>query len=260
MPNHARRWSPVSHLAESPTWGCIDLGLGCAPGTDGIDDHTAAPRPPRKPRTTSREVTEPAPARSGPARPASPPPPAPTPMPIRILGFEPRSRPASPPERGLPWLPSPPTSRAAPAAAGHRAVPSRGSARRRYLDKPYVIIGVPLVASRRLTTGSEYLHSSYPTRCSASLTGNRRRLQPPVEHHGYGLHPEAIALAIGDSLPLAVIGGPETGPGRPRPLSPRSPTPTTFMVVLRHLRLLTCASRAPRHRRRGDEGSSLPRR
>ena len=55
---------------------------------------------------------------------------------------------------------------------------------------------------------AEFLASSNYQRVLGILTGNRRRLQPPVEHFMESLRPEERA-AIGDFLAAAVVGGPE---------------------------------------------------
>ena len=75
------------------------------------------------------------------------------------------------------------------------------------LAEPYVIIGVPLIAAPT-DDEAEYLASSNYQRVLGILTGNRRRLQPPIENFMAGLRPEERA-AIGDFLAAAVIGGPE---------------------------------------------------
>ena len=75
------------------------------------------------------------------------------------------------------------------------------------LDKPYLIIGVPLIAAPT-DEEAEYLASSNYQRVLGILTGNRRRLQPPIENFMAGLRPEERA-AIGDFLAAAVTGGPE---------------------------------------------------
>ena len=69
------------------------------------------------------------------------------------------------------------------------------------------LIGVPLIAAPT-DDEAEYLASSNYQRVLGILTGNRRRLQPPIENFMAGLRPEERA-AIGDFLAAAVIGGPE---------------------------------------------------
>ena len=74
------------------------------------------------------------------------------------------------------------------------------------LAEPYVVIGVPLIAAPT-DEEAEYLASSNYQRVLGILTGNRRRLQPPVDNFMAGLRPEERA-AIADFLAAAVIGGP----------------------------------------------------
>ena len=74
--------------------------------------------------------------------------------------------------------------------------------------KPYVAIGVPLIAAPT-DDEAEYLASSTYQRVLSILTGNRLSLQPPVENYAARLQPQERA-AIGDFLAAAVIGGPDT--------------------------------------------------
>ena len=74
--------------------------------------------------------------------------------------------------------------------------------------KPYVAIGVPLIAAPT-DDEAEYLASSTYQRVLSILTGNRISLQPPVENYAARLQPQERA-AIGDFLAAAVIGGPDT--------------------------------------------------
>jgi len=68
--------------------------------------------------------------------------------------------------------------------------------------KPYVAIGVPLIAAPT-DDEAEYLASSTYQRVLSILTGNRISLQPPVENYAARLQPQERA-AIGDFLaPLA---------------------------------------------------------
>jgi luciferase family oxidoreductase group 1 len=76
------------------------------------------------------------------------------------------------------------------------------------LAKPYVVIGVPLIAAPT-DDEAQYLASSTYQRVLGVLTGRRTRLKPPVENFVEQLHPQERA-AIGDFLAAAVIGGPET--------------------------------------------------
>ncbi|MBY0412163.1 MAG: LLM class flavin-dependent oxidoreductase, partial [Burkholderiaceae bacterium] len=74
--------------------------------------------------------------------------------------------------------------------------------------KPYVAIGVPLIAAPT-DEEADFLASSTYQRVLGILTGDRRRLLPPVANYTEGLHPQERA-AIGDFLAAAVIGGPDT--------------------------------------------------
>ncbi|WP_087747505.1 MULTISPECIES: LLM class flavin-dependent oxidoreductase [unclassified Acidovorax] len=74
--------------------------------------------------------------------------------------------------------------------------------------KPYVAIGVPLIAAPT-DAEAEFLASSTYQRVLGILTGDRSRLLPPVENFAASLQPQERA-AIGDFLAAAVIGGPDT--------------------------------------------------
>jgi luciferase family oxidoreductase group 1 len=75
------------------------------------------------------------------------------------------------------------------------------------LAEPYVAIGVPMIAAPT-DEEAQYLASSTYQRVLGILTGDRRRLQPPV--HGF-LHaqPPEARVAISDFLAAGVIGGPD---------------------------------------------------
>lgn len=75
------------------------------------------------------------------------------------------------------------------------------------LAKPYVAIGVPLIAAPT-DDEAQFLASSIYQRVLGIIRGDRRRLQPPVEHFTEQLHPQESA-AINDFLAAAVIGGPD---------------------------------------------------
>jgi luciferase family oxidoreductase group 1 len=74
------------------------------------------------------------------------------------------------------------------------------------LSKPYVSIGVPVLAAPT-DDEAEYLASSTYQRVHGIITGNRRRLQPPVENFLPSLPPQEQA-AIQDFLGAAIIGSP----------------------------------------------------
>ncbi len=184
----------------------IDLGLGRAPGTDGVTMRAL-----RRDRVETeddfpREVAE-LQQLLGPAQPGQrvvAVPGAGTHVPIWILGSSLFSAHLAA-ERGLPY-----------AFASHFAPRQLLQAITLYrskfqpsavLDKPYVMIGVPVMAAPT-DEEAEFLASSNYQRVLGILTGNRRRLQPPVEHFMESLRPEERA-AIGDFLAARVVGGPE---------------------------------------------------
>ena len=74
------------------------------------------------------------------------------------------------------------------------------------LSKPRVVIGVPLIAAPS-DDEAEFLASSTYQRVLGILTGERKRLQPPVRNFANNLQPQERA-AITDFLAAAVIGGP----------------------------------------------------
>ncbi len=76
------------------------------------------------------------------------------------------------------------------------------------LGKPYVMVGVPLVAATT-DAEAELLASSIYQRVLGILTGKRGSLPPPVPNFLPQLPADARA-AIGDFLGEAVIGGPDT--------------------------------------------------
>ncbi|MFZ2329025.1 MAG: LLM class flavin-dependent oxidoreductase, partial [Rhodoferax sp.] len=76
------------------------------------------------------------------------------------------------------------------------------------LAKPYVAIGVPLVAAPT-DEEAQYLASSIYQRVLGILTGERKKLQPPQQGFVASLT-ERERAAIGDFLGMAVIGGPQT--------------------------------------------------
>jgi luciferase family oxidoreductase group 1 len=78
----------------------------------------------------------------------------------------------------------------------------------RELAKPYVAIGVPLVAAPT-DEEAQFLASSIYQRVLGILTGERKKLQPPTRDFIRSLG-EAECNAIADFLGMAVIGGPQT--------------------------------------------------
>jgi luciferase family oxidoreductase group 1 len=185
----------------------IDLGLGRAPGTDAFTLRALRRNRVETEEDFPREVAQLqqllAPAQAGQRVIATPG--AGTEVPIWLLGSSLFSA-ALAAERGLPYAFA---SHFAPrllqqALAVYRAnfKPSAS------LEKPYVIVGIPLIAAPS-DEEAEYLASSTYQRVLGILTGDRRRLQPPVDNFLSGLHPQERA-AIADFLAAAIIGGPET--------------------------------------------------
>jgi luciferase family oxidoreductase group 1 len=76
------------------------------------------------------------------------------------------------------------------------------------LAKPYVAIGVPLVAAPT-DDEAHFLASSIYQRVLGILTGDRKKLQAPIRDFVHSLG-EAERSAIADFLAMAVIGGPQT--------------------------------------------------
>jgi len=76
------------------------------------------------------------------------------------------------------------------------------------LAKPYAIVGVPVIAAPT-DEEAEFLASSTYQRVLGILTGQRSRLQPPVENYAAQLSPSERA-AIGDFLRAGVVGSPDS--------------------------------------------------
>ena len=208
LPNHAPLVvaEAFGTLAELYP-GRIDLGLGRAPGTDGLTMRAL-----RRGRHESEEdfpndVAELqqllAPAQPGQRVIAMPG--AGTQVPIWLLGSSLYSAQLAA-ERGLPY-----------AFASHFAPRMLLQAielyRRNFrpsatLAQPYVIVGVPLVAAPT-DAEAEFLASSNYQRVLGILTGRRVPLQRPVEGFMASLPPH-MQDAIHDFLAAAVIGSPET--------------------------------------------------
>ncbi len=185
----------------------IDLGLGRAPGTD-----QATMRALRRDRTESeddfpRDVAELqrllAPAQDTQRIVAMPG--AGTQVPIWLLGSSLFSAQLAA-QRGLPYAFA---SHFAPRLM-HQAIglyrqlfqPSE------HLSKPYVAIGVPLIAAPT-DEEADFLASSVYQRVLGILRGDRRRLQAPQAHFLARCSPQERA-AIADFLGAAVVGGPDT--------------------------------------------------
>jgi luciferase family oxidoreductase group 1 len=206
LPNHAPLVvaEAFGTLAELYP-GRIDLGLGRAPGTD-----RATMRALRRDRVETeqdfpRDVAE-LQRLLGPAQPGQgivAMPGAGTQVPIWLLGSSLFSAQLAA-QMGLPYAFA---AHFAPRLL-HQALDVYRSLFRpsATLVKPYVIVGVPLIAAPS-DEEAEFLASSTYQRILGILTGDRQRLQPPVEGFMNQLLPQERA-AIGDFLAAAVIGGP----------------------------------------------------
>ena len=208
LPNHAPLVvaEAFGTLAELYP-GRIDLGLGRAPGTDGLTMRALRRDRVETEEDFPRDVAELqrllAPAQPGQRLIAMPG--AGTNVPIWLLGSSLFSAQLAA-ERGLPY-----------AFASHFAPRMLLQAvdlyRRLFkpsatLEKPHVAIGVPLIAAPT-DEEAEFLASSTYQRVLGILTGDRRRLLPPVPDYRAQLAPQERA-AIDDFLAAAVVGGPDT--------------------------------------------------
>ena len=208
LPNHAPLVvaEAFGTLAELYP-GRIDLGLGRAPGTD-----QATMRALRRERTETaddfpQDVAE-LQRLLGPVQPGQrliAMPGAGTNVPIWLLGSSLFSAQLAA-ERGLPYAFA---SHFAPRLLLQAITLYRQNFRpSATLAKPYVTIGVPLIAAPT-DEEAEYLASSTYQRVLGILTGDQRGLLPPVDNFLAQRHPQERA-AIGDFLAAAVIGGPDT--------------------------------------------------
>ena len=208
LPNHAPLVvaEAFGTLAELYP-GRIDLGLGRAPGTDGLTMRELRRDRVETEEDFPRDVAE-LQRLLGPVQPGQrliAMPGAGTQVPIWLLGSSLFSAQLAA-ERGLPY-----------AFASHFAprllLQAVDLYRRLFkpsatLEKPYVVIGVPLIAAPT-DEEAEFLASSTYQRVLGILTGDRRRLQPPLPHFRAQLAPQERA-AVDDFLAAAVVGGPGT--------------------------------------------------
>ena len=185
----------------------IDLGLGRAPGTDAYTMRALRRNQIETEQDFPREVAELldllADARPGQRLVATPG--AGTHVPIWLLGSSLFSAQLAA-ERGLPY-----------AFASHFAPQMMMQAIEVYrgnfcpsatLAKPYLAIGVPLVAAPT-DEEAQFLASSVYQRVLGILTGERKMLQAPVADYASHLS-ERERSAISEFLGMAIIGGPET--------------------------------------------------
>ncbi len=208
LPNHAPLVvaEAFGTLAELYP-GRIDLGLGRAPGTDGLTMRALRRDRIEREDDFPHDVAE-LQHLLGPAEPGQrlvAMPGAGTQVPIWLLGSSLFSARLAA-ERGLPYAFA---SHFAPRLLLQALDVYRSHFRpSETLAKPYVIVGVPLIAAPT-DEEAEFLASSTHRRVLGILRGDRRCLQAPEENFMAGLHPEERA-AIGDFLGAAVIGGPDT--------------------------------------------------
>lgn len=207
LPNHAPLVvaEAFGTLAELYP-GRIDLGLGRAPGTDRLTMHALRRDRIEREDDFPREVAELqrllAPAQPG--QPLLAVPGAGTEVPIWLLGSSLFSARLAA-ERGLPYAFA---SHFAPALLHQALAVYRGNFRpSATLAKPYVIVGVPLVAAET-DDEADFLATSIFQRVLGILRGDRRPLPPPVAGFLAGLSMQEKA-GIGDFLGAAVIGGPD---------------------------------------------------
>lgn len=183
----------------------IDLGLGRAPGTDPLTARALRRNRPDGDEDFAAGVEE-LQALLGPAQPDQrvvAMPGVGTEVPIWLLGSSPFSARLAA-QKGLPY-----------AFASHFAPRYLHESIRLYrrnfrpspaLDRPYVMLGVPLIAA--LTDEeAEFLATTPLQRALALIRGESPVLRPPVTSMA-GLWQPHEQAAVGDILGLAVIGGP----------------------------------------------------
>ena len=208
LPNHAPLVvaEAFGTLAELYP-GRIDLGLGRAPGTDGPTMRALRRNRVETEEDFPRDVQELqrllAPAQAG--QPIVAVPGAGTNVPIWLLGSSLFSAQLAA-HLGLPYAFA---SHFAPrmlhqALAIYRQTFKPSAA----LAKPYAIVGVPVIAAPT-DAEAQFLASSTYQRVLDILTGNRTRLQPPVEGFMEQVS-ERERAAIADFLAVGIIGGPQT--------------------------------------------------
>ncbi len=208
LPNHAPLVvaEAFGTLAELYP-GRIDLGLGRAPGTDGPTMRALRRDRVETEQDFPNDVAE-LQHLLGPAQPGqriTAVPGVGTNVPIWLLGSSMFSAQLAA-EKGLPY-----------AFASHFAprflLPAIEIYRANFkpsavLQKPYVMIGVPMIGAPT-DDEAEYLASSTYQRVLSILTNQRGLLKPPVKHYMESISSRERD-AIGDFLSMAVIGSPET--------------------------------------------------
>jgi luciferase family oxidoreductase group 1 len=186
--------------------GRIDLGLGRAPGTDPLTMRALRRDRIETEEDFPRDVAE-LQRLLGPAQPGQrlvAMPGAGSEVPIWLLGSSLFSAQLAA-ERGLPYAFA---SHFAPRMLMQALEVYRGAFRpSATLARPYVIVGVPLVAAP--TDGeAEFLASSTYQRVLGIIRGERGQLQPPVAGFMAELNP-AEKAAVEGFLSAGVVGGPE---------------------------------------------------
>ena len=208
LPNHAPLVvaEAFGTLAELYP-GRIDLGLGRAPGTDGPTMRALRRDRVETEQDFPRDVSELqrllGPSEAGQRIVAVPG--AGTQVPIWLLGSSLFSAQLAA-EKGLPYAFA---SHFAPRLLHHAIdLYRRLFQPSAVLAKPYVTIGVPVIAAPT-DDEAQYLASSTYQRVLGILTGQRGLLRPPVENYAELLQPQERA-AIADFLAAGVVGGPDT--------------------------------------------------
>jgi luciferase family oxidoreductase group 1 len=185
----------------------IDLGLGRAPGTDPLTMRALRRDRIETEEDFPRDVAE-LQRLLGPAQPGQrlvATPGAGSQVPIWLLGSSLFSAQLAA-ERGLPYAFA---SHFAPRMLMQALEVYRGAFKPSpTLAKPYVIVGVPLVAAPT-DDEAELLASSTYQRVLGIIRGERGQLQPPVAGFMAALNP-AERAAVEGFLAAAVVGGPET--------------------------------------------------
>ncbi|MBI2275985.1 MAG: LLM class flavin-dependent oxidoreductase [Dechloromonas sp.] len=208
LPNHAPLVvaEAFGTLAELYP-GRIDLGLGRAPGTDHLTMRALRRERIETEADFPREVAE-LQQLLGPRQPEQKVVAVPgsgTEVPIWLLGSSLFSARLAA-ERGLPYAFA---SHFAPALLLQAIAVYRQNFRpSASLAKPYVMIGVPLIAAPS-DDEAEFLASSTYQRVLGILRGDRRCLPPPVAGYLDSLAAQERS-AIGDFLGAAVVGSPQT--------------------------------------------------
>lgn len=208
LPNHAPLVvaEAFGTLAELYP-GRIDLGLGRAPGTDGLtmralrrDRVETEADFPRDVAELQHLLGEPTPGQRLLAQPG-----AGTQVPIWLLGSSLFSAQLAA-QMGLPYAFA---SHFAPGMLLQAIAVYRSHFRpSAVLDRPHVMVGVPLIAAPT-DEEAQFLASSTYQRVLGIFTGRRGKLPPPVKNFMQSLQPQE-RFAIADFLACAVIGGPET--------------------------------------------------